>query len=78
MNPNYIQEKDRSYYFAFKPERNPDAKAMENEKNANRALPMGPIGIAVNGVVFFNPFDAGMEEAIDLMDRCCGHPEPAR
>jgi hypothetical protein len=37
---------------------------------------MGPIGIASNGVVFFNPFDAGMEDATDLMDRCCGHPSP--
>ena len=40
------------------------------------ALPMGAIGIAINGVVFYNPFDAGMEDATDLMDRCCGHPSP--
>jgi hypothetical protein len=35
---------------------------------------MGPIGIAVNGVVFFNPFDMGNQDASSLMDRCCGHP----
>ena len=35
---------------------------------------MGPIGIAVNGVVFFNPYDAGMTDATNMMDRCCGHP----
>ncbi len=76
MNPNYIQEKDRTYYFPLKPERNPDAKAMENRKNTNRALPMGTIGIAVNGVAFFNPFDMDGVDATDLMDRCCGHPSP--
>jgi hypothetical protein len=37
---------------------------------------MGPIGIAINGVVFFNPFDAQSTDATDLMDRCCGHPAP--
>jgi len=37
---------------------------------------MGPIGVAINGVVFFNPFDAGSEDATNLMDRCCGHPNP--
>jgi hypothetical protein len=36
---------------------------------------MGPIGIALNGVVFFNPFDLGNQDATDLMDRCCGHPQ---
>jgi hypothetical protein len=30
--------------------------------------------VAINGVVFFNPFDAGMMDATDFMDRCCGHP----
>jgi hypothetical protein len=37
---------------------------------------MGPIGIAVNGVVFFNPFDANMQDASNIMDYCCGHPSP--
>jgi hypothetical protein len=74
-NPHYIQEFDSTYYFPLEPRRNPNAKAM-TAHNANRALPMGPVGIAVNGVVFYNPFDAGMEDAHDLMDRCCGHPSP--
>ena len=39
-------------------------------------MPGGPIGIAVNGVVFFNPFDADSVEAIWRLDRCCGHPSP--
>jgi hypothetical protein len=73
-NPNYIQEQDATYYFPLQPEHNPAALAMKDKTNSNRALPMGPIGVAVNGVVFFNPFDMGMVDATDLMDRCCGHP----
>lgn len=43
-------------------------------------VPMGPIGVAVNGVVFFNPFEAGGQNAIDgyhteWLDSCCGHPQ---
>ncbi len=37
---------------------------------------MGSIGVATNGVMFFNPFDAGGMEAVNIMDRCCGHPSP--
>lgn len=74
-NPNSVQEQDRTYKFPLDPQPNPAAKAMD-AKNANRALNMGPVGIAANGVVFYNPFDAGMEEAVDIMDRCCGHPSP--
>ena len=75
-NPNSIREQDLTYYFPLLPEPDPDARAMKNRTNANRALPMGPIGIAVNGVAFFNPFDMGGVDATDLMDRCCGHPNP--
>jgi hypothetical protein len=74
-NPGYIREQDDTWYLPLEPVRNPHAVAM-NASNSNRGLPMGPIGIAVNGVVFFNPFDAEMTDATDLMDRCCGHPEP--
>jgi YHYH protein len=74
-NPNYIQEQAQTFYLPLNPERNPNALAMD-KTNSNRALPMGPIGIAVNGVVFYNPFDAGIQDAVDFMDRCCGHPSP--
>lgn len=74
-NPSYIQEHDYTYYLPLNPERDPSARAMD-QRNSNRALPMGAIGIATNGVVFYNPFDAGMTDATDLMDRCCGHPSP--
>jgi len=75
FNPNYIQEQENTYYIPLNPAENPDHFATTLD-NSNHALPMGPIGIAVNGVVFFNPFDMGNADATDLMDRCCGHPNP--
>ena len=74
-NPSYIQEQAKTYYLPINPKKNPNAVAM-TDRDANGALNMGPIGLAVNGVVFFNPFDAGMTDASNLMDRCCGHPGP--
>lgn len=43
-------------------------------------VPMGPIGVAINGVVFFNPFEAGGMNAVqgyrsEWLDSCCGHPQ---
>jgi len=74
-NPSYIQALDKTYRLPLEPVLNPDAKAVDLT-NSNRALPMGAIGVAVNGVVFYNPFDAGMRDASSIMDRCCGHPSP--
>jgi hypothetical protein len=74
-NPSYIQEHNYTYYLPLNPVKNPKAMAMD-KTNSNRALPMGPTGLAINGVVFYNPFDAGMQDASDLLDRCCGHPSP--
>ncbi len=74
-NPSYIIERVRTYYIPVNPKENPNHVATAKD-NSNHALPMGPIGIAINGVVFFNPFDANSEDATDLMDRCCGHPAP--
>jgi hypothetical protein len=61
--------------FPVEPKKSDSAIAM-TQGNANRALNMGPTGFAVNGVVFYNPFDAGMTDASRIMDRCCGHPSP--
>ena len=41
---------------------------------------MGPIGTALNGVVFFNPFEIGGMNAVEgysevWLDSCCGHPQ---
>lgn len=43
-------------------------------------VPMGPIGMALNGVVFFNPFEMEGKNAVEgysevWLDSCCGHPQ---
>jgi hypothetical protein len=75
FNPNSIQEQDETFYIPLVPKVNPQHFALAGGRS-NGALNMGPIGVAVNGVVFFNPFDAGQMDASSLMDRCCGHPNP--
>jgi len=75
-NQSYIQMHNIQAWLPLDPERNEKARAM-TPRNANGALNMGPIGIATNGVVFYNPFDAQMTEAVSIMDRCCGHPDPS-
>ena len=48
-NPNYIQEHDRTYFIPLNPKVNP-RHIFTARDNSNHALPMGPIGIAVNGI----------------------------
>jgi hypothetical protein len=74
-NPNYIQEQRQVWRIPLEPQVNPNHVAIDPH-NENRALPGGPIGVACNGVIFFNPFDADSVEAIWRLDRCCGHPSP--
>lgn len=72
-NPSYIGEQDSTFYLPLEPKRVDKPRAVD-KANTNGALHMGPIGVAVNGVVFFNPFDMGNTDAANFMDRCCGHP----
>jgi hypothetical protein len=74
-NPSYIREQVHTYRLPIDPKKNPQAIAMAPD-NSNYGLNMGAIGFAVNGVVFYNPFDANMTDASSIMDRCCGHPSP--
>jgi hypothetical protein len=74
-NRSYIQELDKTYRLPLEPVIDPQAVAM-NANDSNHALPMGATALAVNGVVFYNPFDATMRDATSIMDRCCGHPSP--
>jgi len=70
-------EQEREYRFPLEPVENPDRIAMQDETNNNRALNGGPVGVAVNGVVFYNPFDHLLDaDAVWRLDRCCGHPSP--
>jgi hypothetical protein len=73
-NPNYIQEQHRTYFIPLDPKVNP-RHFVTTTDNSNHSLPMGPIGIAMNGVVFYNPFDAQSTDASNIMDFCCGHPD---
>jgi hypothetical protein len=72
-NPNFIQEQQNTFYIPLNPKVNP-RHFVTTTTNSNHALPMGPIGIAMNGIVFFNPFDMGNQDASNIMDFCCGHP----
>jgi YHYH protein len=74
-NPNYIQEQRQVWRIPLEPRVNPVHAAVDAH-NENGALPGGPIGVACNGVIFFNPFDVDSVEAIWRLDRCCGHPSP--
>jgi len=74
-NPSYIQEHDYAWKLPLEPKLRENPVAVDT-KNTGMALPMGAIGVAINGVVFYNPFDAGMQDASGIMDRCCGHPSP--
>jgi YHYH protein len=75
-NPSYIQEKDNTWHIAKEPKMAVNPIAMDRQ-NSNNALPMGPVGVATNGVIFFNPFDHIFEtDAVWRLDRCCGHPSP--
>ena len=69
-NPNTIRVQEFTFRLPLVPRR-----AAEITR-----LPMGPIGVALNGVVFFNPFEQGGMNAVDgysevWLDSCCGHPQ---
>jgi hypothetical protein len=69
-NPNTIRAQDFTFRLPLVPRR-----AAEITR-----LPMGPIGVALNGVVFFNPFEQGGMNAVEgysevWLDSCCGHPQ---
>jgi hypothetical protein len=74
-NPNYIVEQNSTYYIPLDPQPR-EGHTITDKNNSNHSLNMGPIGIATNGVVFFNPFDANSQDATNFMDACCGHPNP--
>jgi hypothetical protein len=69
-NPNTIRVQDFHFRFPLEPKR---AETITR-------VPMGPIGMALNGVVFYNPFEAGGMNAVEgysevWLDSCCGHPD---
>jgi len=69
-NPNSIRVQEFTFRLPLEPRVAPQITR----------LPMGPIGVALNGVVFFNPFEQGGMNAVEgysevWLDSCCGHPQ---
>lgn len=69
-NPNKIEK--QSYRFIIPRE----PKIAEKPT----PLPMGPIGVAINGIPFYNPYNAEGNDAVmgpfaEVFDSCCGHPD---
>ena len=69
-NPNSIRVQEFTFRLPLKP----------RLATQITRLPMGPIGVALNGVVFFNPFEQGGMNAVEgysevWLDSCCGHPQ---
>jgi hypothetical protein len=70
-NPNRILK--QSYRFTIPRRPQKAARTMPT--------PFGPIGVAVNGVPFYNPYNAEGRDAVmgpnaEVFDSCCGHPDP--
>ncbi|HZZ28045.1 MAG TPA: YHYH protein, partial [Pirellulales bacterium] len=67
-NPNTIRKQDYTFYIPLNPK--PAAKPTKT--------PFGPIGVAINGIPFYNQYNAEGGDAVKLevFDSCCGHPDP--
>ena len=69
-NPNTIRVQDFTFRLPLVP----------RKSDTITRLPMGPIGMSLNGVVFFNPFEMEGRNAVQgydevWLDSCCGHPQ---
>lgn len=71
-NPNAIRKQNYVFRIPLRPRSRSDGK--------NTPTPMGPIGVAINGVPFYNPYNAEGNDAVmgpfaEVFDSCCGHPD---
>jgi hypothetical protein len=67
-NPNRILRQNYTFKIPLHPKR----------ADHTSRLPMGPIGVAINGIPFYNPYTAEGTDAAksEVFDECCGHPDP--
>ncbi|HLJ95172.1 MAG TPA: YHYH protein [Gemmataceae bacterium] len=67
-NPNRILKQHYRFYIPLKP------RIAEQP----RKTPFGPIGVAINGIPFYNQYNAEGQDAVQVekFDSCCGHPDP--
>lgn len=66
-NPNSIRVQQLKFYIPLKP----------TKSEVPSRTPFGPIGVATNGVAFYNQYNAEGGDAVrlEVFDSCCGHPD---
>jgi len=69
-NPNTIQKQHYSFKIPLHPQ----------IASQTTPTPFGPIGVAINGIPFYNPYNAEGRDAVlgpyaEVFDSCCGHPD---
>ncbi len=66
-NPNRILKQSYRFVIPLKPH--------VSEKPVR--TPMGPIGVALNGIPFYNQYTGEGKDAVrtEVFDSCCGHPD---
>jgi YHYH protein len=67
-NPNSIKKQNYKFYIPLEPK----------PADKPRKTPFGPIGVAINGIPFYNQYNAEGADAVkvEVFDSCCGHPDP--
>lgn len=66
-NPNTIRKQNYKFYIPLHPQK----------ADKPTPTPFGPIGVAVNGIPFYNQYNREGGDAVQLekFDSCCGHPD---
>ncbi len=70
-NPNRILKQDYKFFIPRHPQK----------AERTTPTPFGPIGVALNGIPFYNQYNAMGRDAVsgpfaEVFDSCCGHPDP--
>ena len=70
-NPNRIRDQNYRFVIPLTPKK----------ATVTTRTPFGPIGVAINGIPFYNPYNAEGRDAVfgpnaEIFDSCCGHPDP--
>ena len=66
-NPNRILKQNYRFKIPLKP----------RLADKPTRTPFGPIGVAINGIPFYNQYNAQGQDAVrvEVFDSCCGHPD---
>jgi hypothetical protein len=66
-NPNTIQKQNYRFVIPLRPQ----------YSDKITPTPFGPIGVAVNGIPFYNQYNREGQDAVrlEVFDSCCGHPD---